>query len=403
MSVLATLESPAVATADFATELERVGAPLQGAFRRLLDEWGSPASATELARLSGVGMGICWRFYRVAQATDLAAEAKNVPSPTFLKKFLQSAQRAGIPEETIRAVEVSADAFKSFMKRAATDRAAFDSMTAAVSSPVGGEKIQASQRRAVYRGMSHILGLQTDLIYLGTMLRHQGEVLERLSLLAQRGVRRLRPEAYVTLYGYAGSGAVRGSEMHEPLDGGAAERYGIPLLPAFSTTPFPKVEKLELSSGYTQFNLASNGIGPMSEVNFTIGQLTRTMREEGKRRFFHVTYDYIRKPVAMAVQELLIHRGSFPGIRPEMMVYRYMEGLFEQASVEKLQRLPVEERLMRIGPADGANLEALPGYRELLRFGAERAGYDLSEFDVWRVVVGYPIMNSSVRIYFYEG
>ncbi len=43
----------------------------------------------------------------------------------------------------------------------------------------------------------------------------------------------------------------------------------------------------------------------------------------------------------------------------------------------------------------------MPRYGEMLRLGATAAGWDLSEFDVYRVRMPYPIMFSAVRIFFY--
>ena len=112
-------------------------------------------------------------------------------------------------------------------------------------------------------------------------------------------------------------------------------------------------------------------------------------------------YAHLRKPVAMAIHELLIHRASFPNARPDRMVYQYQEGETSQESARQAMRFPVDERLTMVGSGDKVELLDVPRYSELLQYGADAAGWDLSEFDVYRFKMAYPIMFSEVRIFFY--
>ncbi len=103
----------------------------------------------------------------------------------------------------------------------------------------------------------------------------------------------------------------------------------------------------------------------------------------------------------MTVQEILLHRDSFPNIRPELLVYQYSVGDHSQEGARQAQKYPLDERLIKVGRADTVDLAEMPKYAELLRTGADYANWDLSEFDVYRVRMAYPIMYSAVRIFFY--
>lgn len=395
----------------FATELQGAIEPVQAALRELLEEWGSPASATELMRLSGADRTICWRVFRVAYAEDVAAEAKNVPSPAYLKKLLAAAESAGISGDTIRAVVEAAEGFQRFIKGTATDRAAFVTMTAGVSSDTGGEKILSAQRRAVYRGQSHVSGVQTDLQYQSAILmRSAAGGTDTLALTTQRGLRRLRPEARLPLYAYHTnpSGKPGVVEVEGAIDPEAAAKYGLPLLPRFSKRPFPEVERWPLTAGFCMHNVAGREVGAKSDLDFSIGTykenaalMTDADAGGGERRLYHLSFAYTRKPVALGVHEVLVHRESLKGVKPELMVYQYTEGMVSQEAARNAQQYPLEERLMRLGRADNATLDEIPWYGEMVRYATGLKGWDLKEFDVWRVRIPYPILNSMVRIWFY--
>lgn len=413
MRSVAVMESPVVVGAGFSNELEQVIAPVQAAFRQLLVEWGGPASGKQLAQLSGVGTTLCWRVYRVATAKDLAAEARNVPSPGYLKKLLEASGRAGISEEAIRAAHEAARGFHAFTKRVASDRVAFDSMLAGASSDETSEKLVLPQRRTAYRAMSHLGGVQTDLQFESLLVRRseadeEGSAgkTDQLLLLTTQGIRQLRPDAKITLMKYHRnpSGMADGLQALGAIDEEALGRYGMPVLPEFSRMPFPQIERVALPSGFTLYNAVGREIGAKGTIDVTIARkmmATPLLTDVDGRRLHHFTYSHIRHPVATVIHEVLLHRASFPKAELQLMVHQYQEGDLTQEAARQAQQYAVEEKLERLGRADVVGLAEMPRYGELLRYGTKKMGWELSEFDVWRVKVAYPILNSAVRIWFY--
>ena len=64
-------------------------------------------------------------------------------------------------------------------------------------------------------------------------------------------------------------------------------------------------------------------------------------------------------------------------------------------------QFPVDEVITMEGRADAVELADIPRYSELLRVAANAVSWDLSEFDVYRVRMPYPIILSDIRMFFY--
>lgn len=406
------VEPEVCAKEAFGTEFLAAIRPLRAALLRLLEEWGSPETPKEFQRTAGVGWTICWQVFRIVKAEDLAAEAKHAPTPASLKRLLAAAGKAGVSRETIEAVKGSAEEFAGFTKRMAADRAAFESMVAGLVPEESGEKISLSHRRAAYRAMSNIMGRQTELVYSSVVVKRSetGEGTDGLMYQVQRGVTRFRADSRIRVYAYNRnpSGTPGAVQVEGALDAESAERYGMPILPQFSSVPFPRANKKMSPKGDVTYWIDGTEIGARGAFNVAIGRVGRNMPlmvdedgMQGGQKLFHLTVG-MHKPVAVTVQELVVHRPSFPKSRVEMMVYSSSEGGgYAQSDVRELQQYAIEERVTNLGRADRVGISEFPEYGEMLRQGTETVGWDLSEFDVWRVKMPYPIMTSATRLYFY--
>jgi hypothetical protein len=412
MTLLHEDQSEHVEPKDFATELTEALAPLRMGLSRMLAEWGSPKSPSELDKLSGAGFTNCWRVFQVVGSGDFLSRVGRAPTPSSLKLLLAAGTRQGVKPQTAQNVERAAREFQQFVKRNAKDRAAFESMLAGISGDESTEKIQMSQRRGAYRNLSHIWGIQVDLQFGCLMARRSadGAAADMVRLHSLRGIRRLRPGSQITLFAYHQNPSFTpgAMQMEGAIDAEAAARYEMPLLPQFCTDPVPPVEKIVLPSGWVTYNTVGSDIGPRADIGCAFGRIVRDApfmidvgAIGGGRRLFHSTLNHTRKPVEMLIQELLVHRDSFPGIRPELIVYQYSEGERTQESARRAMQFPVDEKLTNEGRADRAELADVPNYARMLRLGADAAGWDLAEFDVYRVRMPYPIMFSATRIFFY--
>ncbi len=392
----------------FADELEKRVIAVQAALNQFLAAWGTPQTASDLNRLSGAGATVCWQVFRVATTNQPLREARNVPTSFALRKMLAVAEDAGISKSVLDAVVEAADSFKEFSKRTARDRAAFESLVAGVQTAGDSEKIQLSQRRSAYRSASHIRGNQVDFIYRCAMIRlsASGQGIDSVSFLVKAGMRRLRPDAHLDAYKIATnpSQTVGGRKTEHPLDADAYDQHGMPVLPRFSSQPLPEVLKIEFRSGIVAYRLINSAITGTDSVSVAIGARSVEapfMIDVDGRRLYYSELSHVQNPCALSIHELLIHRPSLRHVRPDYSIHQFTEGDYSQEAVRHAQHYPVEEKLDRVGRANDLYLAELPCYSEMLNYGASQAGWDLSEFDAWRIRMPYPIMYSASRIFFY--
>ncbi len=394
---------------DFATELGQAIEPLRAGLRKMLAEWGNPRTASTLHRLSSAGQTICWQVFRIVNASDVTAESRHAPTPAALRRLLAAAANAGISAATLDDIRKAAEDFQAFIRDHAADRAAFDSMLAGAAADESGEKILLRHRRAAYRAMSYLWGIQTDLQLISTMVRRSsdGDRLDYLSVVTQQGVRRLRTGTSVTLFGYnkfSNSAAEPDDTGHVAFDPIAEREFGMPIWPEYCSKPLPHIETVEMPSGWILKNLIGEEIGLKANINCTVGYHRHNSPPQvdtAGRRFFYLGFAHFRKPVELLTIDMIVHRDSLPNVRPEMLVYQYQEGDISQEGARRAQQFPLDERITRLGRADNVHHDGVPHYAKMIREAAAVPGWNPSEFDVFRVQIPYPIMGSAVRVFFY--
>lgn len=384
--------------------------PLRTSLRKLILELGSPRTPTLLQRKLNVAYTICWQIFRFVGSEDMSAEAQHAPSPGSLKRLLQVSLDAGVKPATVEAVQLAADRYEAFIQSNAEDRTAFNSMVVSTTSEPKAKKVLLQRRRAAYRAMSHVWGVQTDFYCYTALMRRDetGKGLHVAWLSLQQGVRRLSASAQVTLAGYILSPNPNGGPpegLPDALDPDAATKYGMPILPDFSSKPIPQIETVSLPSGIHLFNMVGSELGLRSNFDFTSGfhQHRSAWREETDgRRFAFLNFVNTRKPAAMVVMDLILHREDFPNVRVGQMVHQYIDGDQSLEAARAAQQFPIDERIKAEGPAHAADLAETPRYPELLQFAAERLGWSLADFDLYRLRIPYPIMGTATRMYFYD-
>ncbi len=411
-SITMEAESPVGAEAGgpFEQELARRLIPLRQALGQLLKELGSPPTPRMLQRKLGVGYAGCWRLYRFAQAADAISEAEHAPSPGALKLLLAAALTHGASERTAAAAAEAAERLRRFIARHAENRSAFDTMVAASHGAAKrtSETLVLQRRRTAYRAMSHLWGVQTDLQCITGIIgpRLQGDGgLNRVTLIQQRGIRRLRADARVTLSAYFDSPAAgpEADPQRVPLDPESAATYGWPILPPFSSKPLPVVEAVTRPSGWHLYNLVGGAVGLRSNLECTFAITSRqpsVLLPDGRRRH-DLSFTTHRKPIALLVLDLIVHRASYPGIAPASTIHQYTDGDDTPEGLPGAQRFPGEDAVAPAGPADALSLAESPAYGRLLRYAAKAKGWHLAEFDAYRLRVPYPIFSSMSRVFFH--
>jgi len=388
---------------------QETGLALQGV-RQALAEFvaavpGDMRRPTDLQKALGVDSKICWQIFNVIRDDGSIAPAIHVPTLPALRRAMASAESAGVPTTLIHGVRQSLENFEKVVEAHAGARPDFDAMVAAVAPSEHSGQVELKHRRSVYRGLSHVWGTQVDVLSTATLLRaNDDDTTDRLILSHKRGLRRLRPDAHIGVYGYRIS-------LHAPakpqetiaLEPGSIEQYGAPLLPAFCSQPLPEFRMSTDPEGWSTCELAGESIGRFSEMDLAFGTVTRGIESplDTDGRAWLGSNVLSTTPTGLLVSTLLVHRPSFGRVRPEMLIFANTPGSDAPQAVRRVA-LPLRERIAELGPADRlAGSPDEPRLAEMLRTACDRAGWDLAEFDAYRVRVQYPVLHSVLRMFFY--
>ena len=389
-----------VGPASFKVELSKWSAAFSQSLATLLEQIGSPVSARSLERELKASYTTCWRVIRMAQAVDCAAESHHAPTPGELKPFLALAGQHGASGAASQAAMNAAEQFRAFVRRHAEDRQSFNAMVARQGNGQRETSI-VRDRRAAYRDLAKIWGLQTDLqvctFIVGPVDASEARPIVKLTL--QRGVRRLRSDAQVTLMKFHTRDMGRPSGL--PLNAQAAERYGMPLLPQFSSNDLPKVDPVTMEGGWQLYNLVGGEVGLQSNIEFAFGEHLANFCAGAP--IWSISFTHSGKPIALLVMDLLIHRASHPGIEPQSIMYQHQEADFTLATALRSQRVPGSERVELVGPADALVLGEAPRYAELLQYATGIRKWFLADFDAYRIRIPFPVIGSNTLVYYYVG
>lgn len=413
-SMIDELQNGAIAIDPFGKELSEHLFQLRRALRQMLTELGLPSTPTLLQRQLGAGYTICWQIFQIVRGDDETSETRHAPSLGALKRLVILAQEKGVTSETAEVIRAAADEFHRFIRQHAQDRDYFDTMVAGTSSSKSATSILLQRRRAAYRANSHVWGSQNDLWLVSGLVRRSTEdptKMDSIVLGRQQGLRRLRADATVYLMAMKVDLANRDApsanddSLKNALDPVAAAETGMPLIPEFSTNPLPRVRCTTTQSGRRLFHWMDNTAGLKSSCDTVMGTINRgvPMVVEGDGRRQVVLNSRARnKPSALLVLDLIVHRESFPGVQMQSMVHESLAEVNTLDEATAAHQFAIEEGVTHMGRADAANLAEFPQYRALLQHATTRAGWQLAEFDLYRLRVPYPIMGAVHRMFFFD-
>ena len=413
-TMTSTRPSEAIGADQFGKELAEHLQGLRYILRRMLTELGSPRTPTLLRRQLGVGYTICWQIFQVVQDDDESSGTHNAPSLGALKRLVVAAQAKGLTPRTAEAVQAAADGFHRFIRLHAQDRDYFDSMVAGTSLSTNSNGVLVQRRRAAYRANSHVWGSQNDLWLVTGIVRRSAEdpsKMDSIVLSRQQGLRRLRADATAYLMAMKvdianrDTPSSRDDPLKNALDPAAAAATGMPLIPEFSTDRLPRVNCKTTKSGRRLFKWIDDKVGLKSSCDISTGTINHgvpiVVEADGRRQVVF-TSAVRNKASALLVLDLIVHRESFPNVEVQSMVHEALAEVCTLEEAEAGHQFAVEEGVTHLGSADAVNLAEFPQYRDLLQHAARRVDWDLSEFDVYRLRVPYPIMGAIHRIFFFD-
>lgn len=376
---------------DVGSSLRVVLAPLHA---------GEPAPR-DLERILGLHKTLCWRVLQVAFARDPVAAAPHVPGDEGIEKFLAAARDQGADPERLQDVRRATAAYHALVKAHAGDRASFDVMLMGLSTPEESAVELKAARRAGYRSASYAWGVQTAVRIMSAIITPLGD--QSVDLATVRGhvrVRRVRKEGLLrfprTIEHDTDDPARRGV-FAVPIE---PEHLvgGVPLMPRFSTNPFPRLDPYELPDKSVEYRFGDQLLGEQSAITVFLGDVRRGLqgaRWGGPTNSTNALMLTIREPVGAAVIDLWAppefgteHRAlvvSAIGVNPVAQ------------KPEQWQVLPASTSVQRMGRGLlAARLAEAPIYEGAIAHAFTRLGWSPGDYELHRIHIEYPILGSCV-------
>jgi hypothetical protein len=361
-------------------------------------------TAADLERSLGIGKTLAWQVFKIAHATDTLAEGAKLPGKVAMKRFFDAAQKVGVPKTQVSAAERTIAELAEVVRTHAGDRATFDSMVSGLG--IGGSSsIDLSQRRAVFKGNSHIWGLQAK-VKVGCAIIQPSDDPKFVDVVLIRGVIGLRQLRHGRPYVISvtrvsdNDEVVRRRVKTEQLELGSATN-GVNLLPEFCTSPLPQFRNRVDGTGRLLTELVNHDIG--NGAAFT-GFLCDVFRKSDGR-YKDENNDSLRmrlnidSPNEAIVLDTLIRCGTY-GREPRKFRSEVWNTLGrEQAHVADRDVLFADDSV----PYLGRGVEALhsadyPRYVGMIQHVMGRLGWDPAEFEAYRYHLEYPVMPSAVVV-----
>jgi hypothetical protein len=394
--------------AAFPVEAQEVLRRLRRAIAEMFDSVpGGIGKSRDVQKLFGVSTKLSWQIFKLAGPGDALSLAPHVPKEAAMRRVLEGAEKYGVPARLINEVRTAYSAFEALIETHAGDRASFESMAVGLSGSSDTGQADVQHRKAIFRGHSHFYGAQVETRVITHFMHPSGEP-DRYDLAALRskfGLRRLRADAEVVvdsirMYPPPGTDAVHWGYIDQEM----AERYGAPILPPGCSEPVPPLHTRQGPLGRTYFELADDVLGQRGAVNLSFGQvLCNTVlspSDDGRTKGWLVL-THTLTPAACLIADMLVHRQTMPRLTHEVNIYGHANQAQPYEIEQTYPRLPFREQITKLEAGiDGARIHGTPQYIDLLRYVCEHRGWHLDDFDVYRLKIEFPLLDSLVAMRF---
>lgn len=371
---------------------------------------GRVVKPTDLRRALRVDMNLCCKVLRVVSASGPLSASLQLPGIMALRMFLKAARKAGVREPAIMAAERATDEFEELVNRHADDRTTFDSMVSALVDDDDAAQITFQHRRATFRGQRHLFGLDVRAQLKCLIIQpseHDPRLLDLANVTGFVSLRRLRPtRAPIVLtpaYTMNDDGTLR-DVQREPLIPTPDQTAGVALLREFCSTPTLQLRTVPGAPGRVYGELAGLGVGKTAAVTCVEGHLNRAAvpryREPGNEVGAHLAE--VRIPCETLLLDLVMRDDTCGPINPTALVSAdHLAEAQPPGSFAPWQRLEPIEPVTHLGKGPSVLYTPdFPRYPDLGRYVFEQLGWDGERFDVYRCRIEYPILPSTVAIFF---
>ncbi len=396
---------------DFQTDAERVLHQLRTALSEVVASVpGRVSKPTDLQRALRVDLNVCCKVLKAISTPGVLPVGLHLPGIIALRSFLKAARKAGVREAAVDAAVKATDAFNDLVNTHADDRTTFDSMLSSLVVSEDAANITFQHRRATARGQAHLFGMQARAQFKCLLVQPSAQDPGMLDLANLTGFISLRlwrpaqtPIVLTPAYTTNDDGSTTRSVRREPLGASADQAVGATLIPEFCEGPGVQLREVPTTPGRVLGELVGVGIGNKAAVTCVEGHLNRAAvpryKDPGNKIGGHLAE--IRVPCDSLFLDLLVREDTFGPLRPTVHMCADHLAELRAPGASAWQPLEPYESVEYLGK--GASVlytPEYPRYPELGRYAFERLGWDAERFDVYRCRVEYPVLPSTMAMFF---
>ncbi len=376
---------------------------LRGSLLNLYQAVGAdPARPQDVSRRFNLGKNLAWKVARIIAAEDALAAVPLIPGAGGLEILLTAMGDAGARAETVDRVRGAARAFDDMIEVHVGDRAMLGIILDSMGSSE--EKPLAMSRKLAFRGNSGIWGIQADVRVTAQFIAPStGDpgVLDLAIVAGFTGLRRLRSLPRWPLFRID---SYNDDQSHRPAGG---RRMAIDpeaaddpwLIPEFCTGSLPEIT-VRPSGRALIYDAGDGPIGRLGEFDCFFGFIDRgdVPRYRDETNTTAELVSSISMPVKTVLFDLIVHRDLSEAISPKLELLGHpATGLLGSDSVAIL---PHAERMTLLGQATMVKTPLVPDYDRLIARVFERGGWNARDFVCLRLVMPYPPMPASVKLWY---
>lgn len=365
---------------------------LRAAVARILDHLPAARDrAADLRRALDLDAALAWQIHTIAASSDPLRAGRVVPKAGAMQRFLDQARARRIPGPLIEEARAAYADFEEAVAHHAGSRGTFEAMLSALR-PDDGATLKRL-RRAAHRADAAVWGLSVRL-RLNCVVFHERPTGEHdcLVLRARIGVRCLREGASIGIYA---SGLTWGGDGPAPSGGPNVASDACELLEEFCTGPVPSLRPITGENGRRLDHLELTGLGRSREVSVYWRNLSLDF-PGGSSRPPHGSTAECLEPTELTVMDMLIPRG-WTDPRTARSTVTPLAALHGPAAAGS--PIPFEGTPMHLPPGlENLHLRQAPRYTEALERSLAERGWPVSDFDVYRSEVPYPILHTAAHL-----
>lgn len=358
-----------------------------------------PSEPQEVSRQFGIDKTLAWKIARVIREPDPWNSVAHIPRRPSILILVAALAKAGAAAGPIEDLLAAIDRFETFVELHSDDRETLEIMIGSSTKVAGAAKRLDAFRRSAYQSNSAIWGVRAKLQICIHVLAPEGDsLLSKATITGFHGFNRLRPDVpwSVATLAHWDVGATESRESADSIVPMAPGLDGVdvPILSEFCSEPLPGMRSVRLANGQTRFEINRGPVGNTAAATVILGWVSKGTvsryetypGEHGEHGVFMST------PAETMVHDLLVHRSLKFAHNPTAHVFSELPGGPRYLTDgEAAGTIPFHEKVLDLGagPPDLTTPE-FPRYRDLAALGTRSLGFELSDFQGYRVRLAHP-------------